>query len=487
MEGGELISTTNKNKKKKKSLHWLAVGLLVVLGLSMATWPILGYPWLTILPLALVAGLLGLLHYEWLLYTGLALIPLSTELDLTGGLSLDFPIELLMIAMSGVFVMLALYRLNELPAQKFAHPLAILLVMHLSWMTISCIFTANPLISIKFLLAKAWYIGSFFFFFLYLFRSEKLQKLLNWFFIPLIATVAVVMVRHALEGFSFDSINEVLNPFYRNHVNYSALLAISFPFLFYSWRMNRMMKLALVLFFLAAVYFTYTRAAYIALIGGMAYFFVIHLKWTRYFVPAALIAGAVAVFSVIEDKKYLDFAPDYQKTIAHENFDDLIEATYEFQDVSTMERIYRWIAGFNMIGERPLTGYGPGGFYENYRNYTVSSFKTYISTNEERSGIHSYYLMTAVEQGLPGLVFYLVFVIATLFYAEGLYYRLKDPSDRRLCLAAVSALIVIHLFQIINDLLEAHKVGTFFFLSTAIIVYLDYKSRRRLAAGSPQT
>lgn len=477
MEGGELISDLRKTYNNKH-WQWLAVILLAALGVSMVSWPFLEHTWLSLIPLAVVLGLFLLLNYEWLLYIGLALVPLSTELDLSGGLSLDFPIELVMIAMSAVFVLLALYRLKELPAQKFAHPLAILLLMHISWMVISCFFTTDLLISVKFLLAKTWYIGSFFFLALYLFRREKLQRMLNWFFIPLIATTGVVLVRHALEGFSFDSVNEVLNPFYRNHVNYSALLAISFPFLFYSWRMNRFLKMAMVLFFLVAIYFTYTRAAYIAVVGGMAYFFIVYFKLTKFFVPAALIAGSIAVFTVVEDNRYLDYAPDYNKTIAHKNFDDLIEATYEFQDVSTMERVYRWVAGFNMIGERPLTGYGPGGFYKNYRKHTVSSFKTYISTNEERSGIHSYYLMTAVEQGLPGLLFYLVFIAATLFYAEALYHRLQDPTDRKLCLAAVSALVVIHLFQIINDLVEAHKVGSMFFLCTAMIVYLDYKSRR---------
>lgn len=483
MEGDKIKAVTPTNSDSKP-IKWLTTSFLICLALSIVSWPFFDQPWFSLFPLAVVIGLLALIQYEWLLYAGMALIPLSTELDLAGGLSLEFPIELFMIAMSAVFVLLALYRLKELPEQKFAHPLVILLLMHVSWMVISCFFTTDPLISVKFLLAKSWYIGSFFFLALYLFHTDKLQRLLNWFFIPLLATVGLVVVRHALEGFSFDSVNDILNPFYRNHVNYSALLAISFPFLFYSWRVNRFLKPALLLFLLAAIYFTYTRAAYIAVLGGMAYFLVLRFKLTRFFVAAALIAGVVAVFSVVENNRYLEFAPDYQKTIAHKNFDDLIEATYEFQDVSTMERVYRWVAGFNMIGERPLTGYGPGGFYENYRNYTVSSFKTYISTNEERSGIHSYYLMTAVEQGLPGLLLYLTFVIATLFYAESLYHRLEDPVDRKLCLAAVSALVVIHLFQIINDLVEAHKVGTFFFLCTAIIIYLDYKSRRHVSENN---
>lgn len=44
-------------------------------------------------------------------------------------------------------------------------------------------------------------------------------------------------------------------------------------------------------------------------------------------------------------------------------------------------------------------------------------------------------------------------------------------------LASLSSLIIIHLLQLMNDLLETDKVGPFFFLSLAILIkiHLDYQ------------
>jgi O-antigen ligase len=102
-----------------------------------------------------------------------------------------------------------------------------------------------------------------------------------------------------------------------------------------------------------------------------------------------------------------EYAPDFDRTVTHYEFDNLIEATAKGEDISTMERVYRWVAGLHMISEKPVFGFGPGNFYNFYHSYTVTSFETYVSDNPEKSGIHSYYLMTVVEQGFPGLLFFL--------------------------------------------------------------------------------
>jgi len=70
-----------------------------------------------------------------------------------------------------------------------------------------------------------------------------------------------------------------------------------------------------------------------------------------------------------------------------------------------------------MAADRPLVGFGPGAFYESYVPYTLSSFQTYVSDNPEKSGIHNYYLMTSVEQGIPGLILFLILTILPLILA----------------------------------------------------------------------
>ena len=54
------------------------------------------------------------------------------------------------------------------------------------------------------------------------------------------------------------------------------------------------------------------------------------------------------------NNNYLRFNPQYEKTISHQRFDKLLTATYKMEDISTMERLYRWVAGVQMIQDKPL-------------------------------------------------------------------------------------------------------------------------------------
>jgi O-antigen ligase len=230
--------------------------------------------------------------------------------------------------------------------------------------------------------------------------------------------------------------------------------------------------------FLAGIYFAYTRAGYIALMIAAGAYVIIRLRWMKMVILASFVAGVVGVAYLANDNKYLEYAPNFDRTISHTEFDNLLEATYKGEDISTMERVYRWVAGFNMITDKPVTGVGPGNFVNFYKSYTVTSFKTYVSDNEDLSGIHSYYLMTAVEQGLVGLLIFLILCAAQLIIGERIYHQTKDPLRRSLVLAALLCLVVIDAFQIINDMLETDKMGPFFFITTAVLVNMDRLNRR---------
>jgi len=180
--------------------------------------------------------------------------------------------------------------------------------------------------------------------------------------------------------------------------------------------------------------------------------------------------GGVMVNSLVQKNKYLDFAPEYKKTITHLNFDNLIEATYKLEDISTMERVYRWVAGLQMVKDRPLLGFGPGCFYPFYKDYTLASFRTYVSDNPDKSGIHNYYFMCLVEQGVFGLLIVLVLFVFTILYGEYLYHRLSNKKDKSLVMSCTLAIIILAALLLMNDLIETDKLGSFYFLCLSILV-----------------
>ena len=235
-----------------------------------------------------------------------------------------------------------------------------------------------------------------------------------------------------------------------------------------------------------AIYLTYTRAAYVALMLSLVAYFIFRWKLIRYALGVSLVAALLFVGYMAKNNTYLDYAPNYDRTITHKRFDSLIEATYNMEDISTMERIYRWVAGFYMSKENPALGFGPGNFVNFYKAYTVTSFQTYVSDNEEKSGIHSYYLMTLVEQGIIGLIIFLALSFFILIKGETIYHQTTDLDKRRIVLMVLLCTIVIDAFLIINDLIETDKVGPFFFICIAVLVNIDLQNQASASSSDPQ-
>ena len=139
-----------------------------------------------------------------------------------------------------------------------------------------------------------------------------------------------------------------------------------------------------------------------------------------------------------------------------------------------MERVYRWVAAGHMTPERPFFGWGPGNFVNFYKPFAVTSFQTYVSDNPEQSGIHSYFFMTLVEQGVPGLLIFLALLVVFFLRGEHLYHALEPyPLRRNIVLTVLLSTTVITAFLLINDLIETDKVGSFFFINLALLINQD--------------
>jgi O-antigen ligase len=396
------------------------------------------------------------------------------------------PDEPLVIMTMFVFLFWFARSFNQLDLSLLIHPVSLLLLLHMSWIAVCAFFAQDSVIGFKFLLAKIWYIICFYMAAIFWHRTSfDFWQSIRWFFIVLIPVVIWAIMKHGIMyQFSFADVNRALSPLFRNHVSYAALLAVSFPYLFFFTLQRRYknqsywwLVVGLILLFVA-INFSYTRAAYGALIFAIPYYFIVKYKLTRWFILGAFILTGFLFTYLIKDYRYMNLAPRFEKTITHTSFEDLLDATYKFQDISTMERVYRWIAGIRMVNEKPGFGFGPNNFYHHYKAYAISGFRTFVSDNPEKSGVHNYYLMTAVEQGIPGLVIYLMLIVFVMLWGERLYHKVKTNRVKGFTvLAAMSSLIIIHLLQLMNDLLETDKVGPFFFLSLAVLIkiHLDYQ------------
>lgn len=436
------------------------------------------------IPFAAILFYAGWLNPSLVFYALLFSLPFSFEYNFNSSLGTDIPDELLMLLTAGLYLLYAIVNRRTISTQIRKHPLVFLLTLLLSWMLVSILFSTHLLISVKYGLAKGWYLGAFVLAPVLVFTGKSaIAKAARLLASAMLAVVLISLVRHGFSGFRFATINEALSPFFRNHVNYSAMLVCLLPlwFAFFHLTKNktyRRLIVVVIVLMLLALFFSYARGAWLALVTGALAFVLIRKQKLVLAYLLLLVLAAGMVLWLRQDNNYLRFAHNYQRTIFHKDFGEHLVATYKLKDVSTAERFYRWIAGVRMIKDQPLTGFGPNTFYENYKPYGVPAFKTWVSDNPEHSTVHNYFLLTVIEQGYPGLFFFLLLLGAMLWYAQHLWKRVKDSFYKTTAMVTGVILVMIITVNCLSDLIETDKVGSLFFLCLSMLIVTDLRTAK---------
>ena len=470
-----LLGISNDNFSNKLfSIFGVVILLSIFVGVATE------FYFLAVLPILVLIGFIAVVDFKFLFYLTLILIPFSIEMTLPGGIGTDFPSEGMVVGLMLIFLVFFLKNIKNIKGDFYKHPITIFVILHLLWTFVTTLHSYDFLVSFKFLLAKFWYVFVFYFLAGYILRTEKdFRKLFWFFFFPIFATIFYVMVRHYAVGFSFKEINYCVGPFYRNHVMYGCIVALFLPFVWYirkwykRWSLPWWFLIGALFFGLLAVQLSYTRAAYVAIVVAIATTYIIRWRLMKFVVGLSIVGALAVVIHLVSNSNYMHYAPEYKNTVSHHRFDNLLSATTKGEDISTMERVYRWVAGYQMSLKEPLTGFGPGNFYGFYKRHTVTSFKTYVSDNPEQSGIHNYYLMLIVEQGFIGAILFLLMCFYFLIRGEVVYHKTKDPKRKMMVMAVILTVIIIDCLLLINDMIETDKIGSFFFISMAILVNVD--------------
>lgn len=461
---------------KNKPTFWIFAGLFVAFLLFTVFTE--EYFWMAV-PFGMVLSYFGWQHVNALFFLLLATLPFSAEYHFNAELGTDIPDEFLMLITAGLFLLYFFYKPGALSKNHRRHPLLLFLFFSFIWILVATLFSTDQFISFKFFLAKCWYLGAFVLAPLIVFKNKKAIKIAAIIIaVAMLVVTSVILIRHFGYDFRFADINDAAQPFFRNHVNYSAMLVCIVPLFIAFYRLTDSKKIRLllslaILILLGALFFSYSRGAWLALLLGLSAYWFIRKKLLFLSFIAAIIVSAIFLFWAKNNNHYLQYAPDFKTTIFHKNFRQHLIATYRLKDVSTEERFYRWIAGVRMLKDNWLTGYGPNTFYNNYKPYAVPAFKTWVSDNKEHSTVHNYFLLIAIEQGIPGLIFFLLLTGGMLYYAQRLYHRMTDIFYKTVAATAgviISMLIVVNF---LSDLIETDKIGSIFFLCLSVLITVD--------------
>ncbi len=465
-----------------KSNGHLLSGLYAALCLACGWCYCLTESWLILgLPIVLLVFLSLATDIKYAFYLLLFSLPISIEYMVTCSLGTDLPSEPLMIFCTVLFLFYIAYRPHLLPPKLINHTIVGLLLLQLGWLFFSVFFSVDGVRSFKYGLAKIWYLVPFLFLFVTIYTPKRFNTMLWLLIVPTVLLVIKSLVTHASMDFAFEKINDTLRPFFRNHVNYAVLIALLLPWTYYLHQqqkpqtVRRYTLFLSLLLLIAGLYFSYTRAAILSMIVAVAYFYIIKNKWlTQALITVALLLGSIILF-LKNDNRYLRLAPEFTKTVYHNDLASHLESMFVLEDVSSAERVYRWLAGLNMIPVHPLVGWGPNTFALHYKKYAVTIYTTWVSDNDDNSTVHNYPLLVCIEQGFIGLVLFLLLFLYLLYKCQTLYHRILQPNDR-LLLATTSMVIVITFFNnLLADLIDVDKNGALFLIACGVIIILDNK------------
>lgn len=459
--------------------------MLIFIGLNIyGIW--IEIPYISSVPLLIVLAIIAIRDYRNIYYLLLFSLPFSLDFSF-GSLTLSAPSEPLLICSTGIWFLLLLNKRSKIK-NYITNPLVIITFLLLILFTFNIFISKEPILSLKFLLAKIWFFAGFIFLPILILTDENKYKISFWcFFIPLMITVLYTIFNHALTGFSFEEVNPSARPFYANHVIYACTLGLSLPFAIAAvgwYKDSKFIKIILIssiLILLFAIVTSYTRTTWLSVLAALASVFVFKSKFLKLSFIVAAIGLVVFCYDLVENNNYMKYAPKFSSTVFNrDDFGKHMEATVELSDVSGMERVYRWVAAINLIQHNFWLGTGNNTFYPTYKEYANPAFITYLSDNPEGSSTHNYFLLIFCDQGVFGFSLFLLLYIWSMLSTKKIYLRTENKFTRTLMITCFATLVIFLVHLILGDMVEVDKNGGIFLLILAIIIANDYQTKIEL-------
>ena len=417
-------------------------------------------------------------------------IPVSIQIDFAGDTaSITLPDQPIMWLFLFITLLIVAGDPLSLPEWWLRDKLTLIVALQYVWTIVAVIFSKMLFFSFKFLLAKTWLLVAFFVMPVWIFKEKKdFVRGFRLLLVPMLITILVILVHHAMLGFRFNQVQHSMSGLYYNHVDYSTVISMFLPLLLiavpltkHKSLMVRAVLYVVIAIFITGIAFAYARAAVIGVLFAIIVGLAIRMRLVNLIMPAIYALMILLVAYMATDNKYLAYRPDYNNTFMHKNFIDHVISTFRGKDMSSMERVYRWIAAVRMSKDEPVTGYGPRAFVHFYKPYAVTSFRTYVSRNPEQSTTHNYFIYMMVEQGYPAMILYAVLMYAIFAKAQRIYHRFKDRFYRLVTIGLAMTIAVGFINNFFSELIEQHKVAALFYIPIALLVVLDRKSKQEKA------
>ncbi len=210
------------------------------------------------------------------------------------------------------------------------------------------------------------------------------------------------------------------NP-YAGYINMSLPITLSLLLLGRNWATRILAGVAAILLG-AAEYLTKSNGGEIAITAAVLFILIVGFPQLRKLAAVCAVAVLVCIAALLAGVIPQRLT---QPILSKLGLVAISFTSPSAQDYSTAERLAHWIAGINMFLDHPLTGVGIGNYGTAYAPYHVTIFVNSLDH------AHNYYINTAAETGILGLITFILFLLA-MFVAGGRAYRVISKKYMQL-------------------------------------------------------
>tara|TARA_B100000886_G_C20417066_1_gene489726 strand:+ start:261 stop:1697 length:1437 start_codon:yes stop_codon:yes gene_type:complete len=443
--------------------------------------------WGVLIPLLLVIIIVALLRLDILLTAVAFLTPLSTSLKELGvynpvGFEMALPTEPLLF---GLMIVAWVKMISDKALFKglYAHPISISIGAYLFWLLLTSVSSSMPVVSLKLLANRLWFISSFYVLAYAWFQTKSnVHRFVRAYLVGLSLVALYSIVQHSAKGFEHEVAHWVMSPFFKDHTSYGMALALFLPFSYYLTKFSDTKAIKLVYTFvfillIVALILSYTRAAWLSCVLALCVYIIIKLR-VRFILLLSFFIFLTSFVLIFQTDILMVLEKNSQDS--SDSFLEHIESMSNVTtDASNLERINRWKSAIRLFEDRPHLGWGPGTYQFHYAPYQNFYEKTVISTNAGDMGnAHSEYLSALSETGWPGLFLFLLFLITVFFNAIVLYPKLEDKQEQWMLMACILGLVTYFSHGLLNNFLDMDKASVPIWAFVALIVVLDINHKK---------
>jgi putative inorganic carbon (HCO3(-)) transporter len=474
------------------ALHrlWWILPLVFIIALSFSLFqPDVDYTQFVILGCCALIGIyLVLFKKELFISLCIFLVPISVNIDLTEGSNMVVPTELMTVILALIALGLGVGKPFYIK-KILSHPISLILFLDISWLVITSLTSDIAIFSLKRVLARGVFLLVFYLLLSHWFlKKENLFKFFMLYAMGLIVPIIITEIKHAQYSFNPQTVFELCKPFFNDHTVYGACIAFIIPFVLIaavnakSFGFGKRGAIATWILFVALVFgefMAYSRAAWLSLLVSFLFFIFLKLRFKFYHFIIILLTVS-ALLWVYSEPLYV-MARDNDNVSNKGEIGEHILSVGNLQtDASNMERVNRWSCAIRMFEDRPITGFGPGTYQFMYGPYQSIYEMTYISTmSGDKGNAHSEPLTCLAESGLPGLVTYVLWVLATIAFGMRAYYRSKDRYYKNIILGVLLGFITFFAHGLVNSFIDQVKMASLVFVCMAVIVSVDVLNREK--------